>query len=1009
MKIFVLHLSDIHVHGAEDSVLELHQKIASVCYERARLADLCLMVVTGDISYSADCAQYEAAEKFLGVIKSCLLDEGCPRVEIITCPGNHDCQLIPTNVPRNIIIDSVISKPDTANNEQIVASCTTVQENYRKFRDKITTLSPVFEDMLFSEYEVVIGEESVLIASINTSWMSRIPEVQGQLVFPIDKYDAIFSRDATVKLALIHHPINWYAQNSSHPLRKALRSHFDVVFSGHEHSMNCGEINELKAGRSFYLESSALQPHEQDAQAGFSLTNIDSISDTINIQACEIKGAIISESQEAAEYIFGAGARAQHGHLHLKASFESMIRDPGGNFVHPEKDEIHLEDIFIYPELEDKEVDDADYVVPAEVVLIGRFIEKKVLMMGDDKAGKTCLLLRAFQELHALGMVPLYIKASEINSVSESELARTLKKIAASQYDLPESVSLAERGKKIALIDDIDRLPGGPKNQVKILQYIESQFGMVVLTAAAGLELAELVDKDAAAALGKYHFYEIRQFGSKMRHKLIKKWCLCGDVRTVRELDRRVHDVETLIDTVVGRNLVPCRPIYLLILLQSCEQQEQGELLNSGLAYYYQYLITKSLKEAGVKPDQMNELYHYLASLAWFVRCNGGKEISENDFYRFTDEFSKKIVTVNFQKRMELLCQARLLAKYGDSLCFAYPYIYYFFLGKYLSMNMADQEVKAIVASSCAALNRKESAHTVLFLIHHNNDGWVMDLIVQSLRDCFSEFSPIALNGDIEGINKLVNAAPQLLLGNIDVDENQERSREAKDKYEREDVEEGLANSIDVAKKLVTVMKTSEILGQILKSYYGSINRDKKREYLREVYNAPLRLLGFLLSEINQSPELFASELAKFIGHNSGEKVKLSDETSKKAAFNLLGMMCTGLILRAAQFSASEKLAEDIDSVVTSEGTEAYKLIGAATFLAKPGDIKHETIAKLAREMRENKFAFLVLQSLAVFHIQMFHTSDKDKQKLCSALDIKIETSREIDFATRNAKLKSGK
>lgn len=101
-------------------------------------------------------------------------------------------------------------------------------------------------------------------------------------------------------------------------------------------------------------------------------------------------------------------------------------------------------------------------------------------------------------------------------------------------------------------------------------------------------------------------------------------------------------------------------------------------------------------------------------------------------------------------------------------------------------------------------------------------------------------------------------------------------------------------------------------------------------------------------------------------------------------------------------------LSDDISALVGSNPNYAYRLIGAATRLIQPGQLPHDEIRKLAKDLKDNHFAFTILQSLAVYHLHLFHTRDKDKQKLCAQLKIKMATSRAIDLKTRRTKLVKG-
>jgi hypothetical protein len=79
-------------------------------------------------------------------------------------------------------------------------------------------------------------------------------------------------------------------------------------------------------------------------------------------------------------------------------------------------------------------------------------------------------------------------------------------------------------------------------------------------------------------------------------------------------------------------------------------------------------------------------------------------------------------------------------------------------------------------------------------------------------------------------------------------------------------------------------------------------------------------------------------------------------------------------------------------------------LVEAATRLTRPGHLPFDAIRKLARDLESNVFAFTILQSLAAFHLHLFHTRDDDKQKLCAYLKIEMADSRAVDAKTKKTK-----
>jgi hypothetical protein len=376
------------------------------------------------------------------------------------------------------------------------------------------------------------------------------------------------------------------------------------VLSGHEHAPNSGIVTETFGEESLYYEAGALQPAEEGQAPSFAVLQFDIPGNVVRETRYELSAQGLSKSREAGGREIRRSDSRRAGEFDLTPEFLEQLADPGGNFTHPEKAKVELDDVFVYPDVREISADiDKEISSPADSVLFRDHDGQRLLFLADEKAGKTILLLRAFREYHARGLTPLYIKASDIASISPFELGKRIERCASAQYIKPDAVERTPVKRKVALVDDIDRLRGGANAFRAVITYLETHFAGVILTATSGFELSELLSKDAVSALQAYAPFEVLPFGHRLRLQLIRKWCLCGSVTTTKALDKRVHDIERIVSAVVGKSLVPSQPIYLLILLQSCQQQQQSELQNSGLAYYYQYLITKSLKESGVKPD----------------------------------------------------------------------------------------------------------------------------------------------------------------------------------------------------------------------------------------------------------------------------------------------------------------------------------------------------------------------------------------------------------------------
>ena len=170
---------------------------------------------------------------------------------------------------------------------------------------------------------------------------------------------------------------------------------------------------------------------------------------------------------------------------------------------------------------------------------------------------------------------------------------------------------------------------------------------------------------------------------------------------------------------------MPSFPIFLLIILQSTETAAPSSI-GSTYGHYYQFLITRTLIENGVKPEDLDAYANYISELAFsqYFKLHR-KEISRKDYLEwhqsFCDDFG---VDWEPHRVRATLLAANILADEATGIIyFKYQYVYYFFLAKRLATGIADQSIRDSVLHMCDRLHIAEYANVILFLIHHSNDN----------------------------------------------------------------------------------------------------------------------------------------------------------------------------------------------------------------------------------------------------------------------------------------------
>lgn len=1014
MKILLLHISDIHLKTRADAVLSQARAISATAILRTHSAEAVFVVVSGDIAYSGSREQYEIASAFFEDLRSALSEETDSPVHFILAPGNHDCDFSGDQSVRQALIGTVLQRDGSNLTPPIISECVKVQRCFFEFRNVWGPQVKSLDDPLWVTYPFDVGGYKVVFDCLNVAWMSQLHEEQGKLIFPVEPFEHLKLEPAQIRIAVLHHPLNWYNQASYRPFRKLVRTVAQIVITGHEHEQNVGENLDAETEQSTYVEGGVLQDHAHKKVQSFNLIELDLDEQKY---ACELytwNGTLFAPQEVAAWQDYRLLPKKRRNELVLSEEFSRKLDDPGGAFSHPGKQKITLSDIFVFPDLlrcgghDPKIKETVNSGSLRDIVLLAN----GVLLKGDEKSGKTSLIYQLFRHFHDSGCAPLLLHGSSLKP-TERDIRKAIDQAVAHQYghDAVTKFKQTTSAQKIIFVDDFDYQKLTNFQRAEILRILWMEFGGLLLTVSDLFEMDEVINEGSIHALVGFKEYALLEFGHKLRFELIRKWSSLGDGsgRDSNDIFNMLDQAEKSINAIIGKNLVPRVPIYLLTLLQSLELGQSAELQNSAYGDCYRFLITGAIARAGVKPVEVGEYLQFCTLLSWEYCRLEVKELEEAKLAAFNEWFSSQFHRRDFQKRIALLIECKILVQRGEYYSFRYPYIYYFFLGKYLSDNLQDIAIRERVERYCKHLYVRDYANSVLFLAHHSRDPFVYEQVVEVLHGSFADKKAIEFNGDTQMLSALVESAPKLAFNGGDVIENRREVREIQDEIAAsasEDLDaEVEEESLSLLSKLTLLFKTVEILGQILKNQYATISNLEKTRLLDEAFSGPLRALKDFFDFIGTEHEILVGEIERFIAENDS---KITEEKRKKLAKNavcsLISTISFGTIYKTALSIGSEHLREAISGVADKNGTDSYRLIELVVKLESQAGLPYKLIGDLKDRTKSNAFAYQILQRIILNYLYMFKTTDADKQKLCSELGISMQAQRAIDLRTKDTK-----
>lgn len=274
---------------------------------------------------------------------------------------------------------------------------------------------------------------------------------------------------------------------------------------------------------------------------------------------------------------------------------------------------------------------------------------------------------------------------------------------------------------------------------------------------------------------------------------------------------------------------------------------------------------------------------------------------------------------------------------------------------------------------------------TLLFIIHHNDTEIIDDMLLRTLC-ALDAVDPARLDpAETSSFQGLVNALPENILSSKSVAEERQKERESFDMNADQDpATEHSEETIDdnPVNDIYQILKNNEIMGQILRNKYGSLEKMRIKEVIEIVADSGLRLVQLLLGETLITDT--ARYLCKKYPDHDPEEIRRFVES--------LSFLWTMINIEKIVSTVNvPEIREIVQEVVQQKSTPAYDLIGYFNHLdsveALTDDVRQElrTLFKT-----HNDFFLRRVLSIRTQHYMNTHRSHAPiEQAVCSLLNIK--------------------
>lgn len=1007
MTLSILHLSDIHIKEKNDSILKRASQIAAALNPYLSNSTAVVILVSGDVAQAGTQAEYELSKKFFNDIYEALRHETEVPIHFVISPGNHDCDFSGDQDARIAIVQATLKRTGEIPGSYVEIGVS-VQKEYFKFRQVHETTAAIqFSDALWTTYAFEIEGKRLLFDVLNASWVSQRYEQQGGLLFPFERYEKIVNNECELRVCVIHHPLNWFGQTNYLPFRSFLHRISDFLFTGHEHQSAGRFTDDANNGECIYIEGAALQ-QRSSSHSGFNIVQVNLETNKFKFEKFEWESTCYEPKETTAEWSeYRTLPKRAVTAMALTEDFLKVLKNPGATLKHPTGRPLELIDFYVFPDLDFKSRKESDDLksrnlkkLNSKVLCRLDNLTQNVLLDGDDSAGKTRLLFRLYFEYHTQGHLPLFVRGTKIKSCSIYEIEKQLDAALVAQYGSINTTGFkqASKDKKILLLDDLDLSPLNRANRSKFLEIVLPKFSRVIITVGENYELAEFFDGDAIDELVLFNHYKILELGHERRSELIKKWNSLGIDETIshNQLLVMCDQAEDLIESARLQYIASTVPIFVLSLLQAAASGITKDQQNSSFSHYYYFLVIGALEQGGVKQDDMAPYLAACTHLSWFIKKHAHEhQISRQQFDQFVDEYSDKWTKTDGSILLQTLIAANLINQDADYFGFAYPYAYYYFLGRYTNLFINEDDVREYLQYCMKNLYVRECANTLIFLAHHSGNSVVLDHIVGALEDHFSHREPVTLSKeDVTSVAKLIAYAPSIKYKAQKPEEYrriqaQKRDEESANHDDLSEKPNGDNKPKDILQEMVSLNKSIEIAGALLTHQYSNYSRSKKDAAIKAIFDSSLRAIREFYSVFEQHSE----ELVRLVTFRA--RTRGNDLTSEQAELQtryaigfLLRAIGTTFVTKAGIHVTAKAISSNVTDVIGSNPTCAYRLIKIAQDLQRPNRLPRLEIKKLIKEESENSCVMGVLQLLVLKRMYMYETDFDDMDWAISTFEV---------------------
>lgn len=1022
MSFSVIHFSDIHIKTDTDLILSRIDMLKSACVSSLPNNGDVVIAVSGDIAFSGEEQQYEIAKRMLDDIAKYIEEQKESKVHIICVPGNHDCDFSAETSVRKTLVDSVKqSDVDVAYYNNVV-----VQNKYHSFARGYG----IDDKLILPRVEIVCEGNKILFLLANTAWMSVMEETPGKIIIPSHLFEKASPEDYEAVFYVFHHPINWLDPDLKKAFVNHIRHNADMVLVGHEHERD--EYEKISDTFSVYWSHGKELQNRNGSDSAFAVINFDSAFQNYSIVDFNWDGDKYNRCPEVKTKQYHKNIATRNTVFTPNDEVLKYANDMGIVISHFAKENVSLPELFVWPDLSKSDY----YNEKNGNSIIRRDIVEELyknslnILVGSSGSGKTAIAKSLFLHEENASSCCILLRGSDFTSTDEVSIRDVVEEKYAIQYskDCLESFRQLPKEQRSAIVDDFDLVKNVKGRRNLVLDYLCGFFGRVTILLTSSVELTSVLTSNTIGGRKHIIYYEIMPWGNRKRKEMISKWYHLNEYSLSEEeiddkIDRAIEKINIFLGN--GAKFIPALPVFIIGALQNLDAVQQT-YAGSKYGFLYESLIVNSLSKVSANYIEAGNYeidIGILSALSFDMLLEKRTSFTKGQISAIISTMGERhLLQLSVGDFLQRMTAAKII--YDSSNCgevyrFMYPYIFYYFCGRYIAYNLKDTLVKNRLEHMSARLYNEKYGNIIIFVCHFANNSEVIDDVLLNAYctlEHYKAFDFTKSNTVFEEIKDAVEALIPRSIADSDVEVTANKdNRLAKmdkaginDGQVIDDEEDIIDDEISEEEKdladVVAALKTMEVLGQILQNYPVGIDGQNKLEIIEEIHKLGMRSVQAVIKTMGYLEQ----DLVEYIYERaSQEKRNISKDEVAQATRRVINLlvsgMARGMIHQVAISLNSEHLLPAATKSFEDDKSISSKLVLMDLKLNCLKKCNYSEIQSLKKnfDAHNEKFASRILDSIVARYLNFNMCDHALRAKLCSLCGL---SQRQALIATQRNK-----